>query len=188
MENRRDRTVTIAVVTGIVALLLGLCLGAVAGGLGGYFIGRGAAPRPVEQLIQPQIMPQSPRAPQVQPTPRAPEPPQLPQLPQLPDMLRRGGAVIQEVVKDTPAANAGIKVGDVITKVDDTRVDATHRLSDLLAGYKPGDQVTLTIWRAGETRTVKVKLGANPDNPKRAYLGVYYAEMTPQQPTPAPKQ
>ncbi len=185
MENRRDHTVTIAVVAGAVALLLGLCLGAVAGGLGGYFIGRGAAPQAASQFVQPRITPQSPRAPALLPTPQSPE---TPQIPQLPGLLRRSGALVQEVVKGTPAEDAGIKVGDVITKVDDTPVDATHRLGDVVAGYKPGDRVTLTIWRVGETRTIKVKLGENPDNPKRAYLGVYYVEMAPQQPPPAPKQ
>ncbi|MCX6028285.1 MAG: PDZ domain-containing protein [Chloroflexi bacterium] len=185
MENRRDRTVTIAVVAGVVALLLGLCLGAVAGGLGGYFIGRGAAPQAAAQSLQPRITPQSPRAPALLPTPQSLE---TPQIPQLPNLLRGGGALVQEVVKGTPAEDAGIKVGDVITKVDDTPMDATHRLGDVVAGHTPGDRVTLTVWRAGETRTIKVKLGENPDGTKRAYLGIRYVEMTPQQPTPTPKQ
>jgi S1-C subfamily serine protease len=136
-------------------------------------------------VIQPRITPQPTRAPALLPTPQSPE---MPQTPRLPDLLRRNGALVQEVVKGTPAEDAGIKVGDVITRVDDTAIDATHRLSDVLARYKPGDRVTLTIWRIGETRTIKVKLGENPDNPKRAYLGVYYVEMTSQQPTPTPKQ
>ncbi len=182
-ENKSSRTVTIAIVTGIVALLLGLCLGGVAGGLGGYFIGRGAAPRAAVEPMQPQVVPQGRVTPRVlqTPTPRS-------QMPQLPDMLSRSGALIQEVVKDTPAAQAGLKAGDVITKVDNTAVDATHRLGDILAGHKPGNQVTLTVWRVGVTQTIKVKLGENPDGSKRAYLGVRYSEISAGQGAPNPGQ
>ncbi len=178
-ENNKDRTVTIAIVTGVVTLLLGLCLGGVAGGLGGYFIGRGNAPRAAVEPMQPQVVPPERQTP---PTPRTP------QMPQIPDMLSRSGALIQEVVKDTPAAEAGLKVGDVITKVDNTPVDATHRLGDILAGYRPGAQVTLTVWRVGVTQTIKVKLGENPDGSKRAYLGVRYSEISAGQGAPNPGQ
>ena len=50
MENK-DRTVTVAIITGLIALLLGCCLGVMAGAMGGYFIGRQASYRSVEQII-----------------------------------------------------------------------------------------------------------------------------------------
>jgi membrane-associated protease RseP (regulator of RpoE activity) len=167
-ETKGDRTATIAVVTGVIALLLGLCLGALAGGIGGYFIGRGVAPGPVTLSLPERVA--------ATPTPSQPQLPEIP-TPQLPERLRRNGVLIQEVVKGSPAAEAGLRVGDIITKVDDTSIDAQHRLSDILKGHKPGDRVTLTVWQLGDTRKVNVKLGEHPDDPKRSYLGIYYVEL-----------
>ena len=50
MEHK-DRIVTVAIITGVVALLLGCCLGAMFGVMGGYFIGHQAASRPVERIM-----------------------------------------------------------------------------------------------------------------------------------------
>ncbi len=178
-EDSKNRTATIAIVTAIVALILGLCLGAILGGLGGYLLGRSsaAAPAPVTQ------------APRIVLTPR----PGLPLLPGIPTperlrpgMIPRGGALIQQVVDGTPAAAAGLRRNDLITQVDGTAIDASHRLVDVLAGYKPGDTVTLTVWRAGSTSTIKVTLGQHPDDAAKAYLGIQYAEVGAQQPTPQP--
>jgi len=49
-EENKSRTATVAIVTGIVALFLGLCLGAMFGGMGGYLIGRSSAPRPAPMI------------------------------------------------------------------------------------------------------------------------------------------
>jgi serine protease Do len=172
-EEKPKRTALIAVITGIVALLLGLCLGGLAGGIGGYLIGRSAA----RQAI-------APPWPRAIPTPRAAQPP---------ERLRPGGlipqagALIQEVAADSPAAAAGLKAGDIITQVDKTPIDANHRLADVVAQYKPGDKVTLTIWRTGATRTLTVTVGAHPEDATRAYLGVRYGELMPQRVTPQPK-
>jgi len=45
-EENKNRTAVVAIVTGIIALFLGLCLGAMLGGTGGYLIGRSTAARP----------------------------------------------------------------------------------------------------------------------------------------------
>lgn len=183
MENEKSRTTTIAVVTGIVALLLGLCLGMMLGGVGGYFIGRSAAPAPKAVLL-PTSTPVPPRL----ATPER-------RLPATPTPERRGpmgpggiigGALVQEVLAGTPAEGAGLRVGDIITRVDDTPIDANHRLADVLAGYKPGDQVKLTIWRGAQTRTLTVNLGPHPDQAQRAYLGIRYSELGMPVPTPQP--
>lgn len=80
-----------------------------------------------------------------------------------------------------------MQAGDVVTKVDNTPVDADHRLADIMAQYKPGDKVSLALWRAGNTRKVTVTLGAHPEDAQRAYLGVKYGDLTPQRVTPQPK-
>ncbi len=49
--------------------------------------------------------------------------------------------------------------GDVITAIDDTPVTTAEQLRGIIDGHRPGDQVELTVVRAGDTRTVSVTLG-----------------------------
>jgi len=181
--EKQNRTTLIAVITGIVALLLGLCLGGLAGGVGGYLIGRSAGPRVAPAQLLPRGMPTPQRRLPAVPTPSAP---QTPERMRPGGLMPQGGAMIQEVVADSPAAEAGLKVGDIITMVDKTPIDADHRLADVVAQYKPGDKVTLTVWRTANTRTITVTVGAHPDDAQRAYLGVRYGELAPQRVTPQP--
>jgi len=71
------------------------------------------------------------------------------------------GALIEEVVDDTPAAEAGLQVGDVITAVDGDQVDEEHTLPDRLAAYEEGDVVMLSVLRGEETLDIEVTLGPN---------------------------
>ncbi|THA71820.1 PDZ domain-containing protein [Streptomyces sp. A0958] len=78
-----------------------------------------------------------------------------------------GGAVISDqgaggteaVSKDGPAAKAGLRAGDVITKFNDTVVDSGPTLIGEIWTHKPGDHVTLTYKRDGKTATAEVTLG-----------------------------
>jgi S1-C subfamily serine protease len=69
------------------------------------------------------------------------------------------GALVTEVVENSPAAEAGLKVDDVITAVNGEKVDAEHTLRDRLVAYEPDDKVTLDVSRGTETLTVDVTLG-----------------------------
>ncbi|HUP43199.1 MAG TPA: trypsin-like peptidase domain-containing protein [Thermoanaerobaculia bacterium] len=69
------------------------------------------------------------------------------------------GADIGTVLPDSPAARAGIEIGDVIVAVDGKPIDDAADLTTTLAGHQPGDEVTLTLIRAGERREVAVELG-----------------------------
>jgi putative serine protease PepD len=73
-----------------------------------------------------------------------------------------GGARVASVRSGTPAAKAGIKTGDVITKVDGTSVGSSDELQQAIDARKPGDQVALEIRRGGKTMTVNVTLGTRP--------------------------
>ncbi len=69
------------------------------------------------------------------------------------------GALIVEVDVDSPAAQAGLEVGDVVTAVNGEPVNQEITLRDRLIAYEPEDTVTLTVVRAGETREIAVTLG-----------------------------
>jgi len=65
------------------------------------------------------------------------------------------GAYVVEVVEDSPADKAGIKEGDIITKIDDQPVrEKDGGLAKLIAQKKIGETVRLTIWRNGEQKEV----------------------------------
>ncbi|MDY3014294.1 MAG: trypsin-like peptidase domain-containing protein [Evtepia sp.] len=68
------------------------------------------------------------------------------------------GVLVGKVSEGMPAAKAGLKDGDIITKIDDTEVKSRTELAAAVDQHKPGDQVTLTVYRSGETLTVKVTL------------------------------
>lgn len=72
------------------------------------------------------------------------------------------GALVLEVVADTPAEAAGLQAGDIITAVDGDVVDAERTLRDRLYAYEPEDTVTLSVLRDGETLEVDATLDAAP--------------------------
>ena len=67
------------------------------------------------------------------------------------------------IVKDSPAAKAGLKEKDIITKVNDVKVGQNGSLANIIGEYKPGDTVQLTVLRDGKEITVKVTLEGYPD-------------------------
>jgi serine protease Do len=75
-----------------------------------------------------------------------------------------GSATSPAVVPGSPADQAGIREGDIITKVNDQAIDGDHPLDATLSLYAPGDTVTLTILRDGQTTTVQLQLGTRPAN------------------------
>lgn len=64
----------------------------------------------------------------------------------------------------SPAERAGLKEGDVITKVDGRVVDPSHSLTSLLGQHQVGDKVVLNVVRDGKTITLQATLGAAPAN------------------------
>lgn len=69
------------------------------------------------------------------------------------------GVGVVEVNPGGAAAKAGIKAGDVITKVGDTETPSVADLNGVLASLSPGDKVTVTVLRDSETMTEQVTLG-----------------------------
>ena len=84
------------------------------------------------------------------------------------------GAMVLEVVEDSPAAAAGLQPGDWITAIGDEDLgDSNEHLAEIVESYQPGDSVDVEFQRDGEAMTATVTLGANPDTGS-ALLGVRY--------------
>jgi putative serine protease PepD len=62
----------------------------------------------------------------------------------------------------SPAAKAGLQAGDIITAVDGTHIASVNQFVATIANYAPGDTVTLTVNRDGQSKTIKLTLAAQP--------------------------
>ncbi|HSC14082.1 MAG TPA: PDZ domain-containing protein, partial [Gammaproteobacteria bacterium] len=69
------------------------------------------------------------------------------------------GAVVIEVVDDSPAARGGLQVGDVVTRFNDRDVDSSRTLSRAVASATPNTGAKVTVWRDGRSRELTVELG-----------------------------
>jgi putative serine protease PepD len=72
------------------------------------------------------------------------------------------GVRLAQVRSRTPAARAGLQVGDVVTAIDGKKVSTTAQLQAAIDAKQPGDTATLTYRRNGKTHTAKVTLANRP--------------------------
>lgn len=73
------------------------------------------------------------------------------------------GVAVSEVSPDGGAAAAGIKKGDLITKVNNSLITSSNQMVAQIAGFRPGDKVPVTYVRAGKEYTVQVALKKKTD-------------------------
>ncbi|MGJ9411809.1 trypsin-like peptidase domain-containing protein [Aeromicrobium sp. CF4.19] len=74
------------------------------------------------------------------------------------------GAEIVEVADGSAGGEAGLQQGDVITSLDDVPVGSSNALVASIRAYRPGDEVTLTFQRDGESQQVDVTLDSDGGN------------------------
>lgn len=77
------------------------------------------------------------------------------------------GALVAEVIKDSPAESAGLKAGDIITAIDGKPMEDAREVSRRVAAFEPGEETDFTILREGEEQNVEIALGTFPDEPQR---------------------
>jgi serine protease Do len=77
----------------------------------------------------------------------------------------RHGALVAEVVPGSPAAEAGLKPGDVITAFQSAKIEDPHGLTRRVGGTPPGTSVTLEVARDGKRRNVTTTLAHLRDEP-----------------------
>ena len=76
---------------------------------------------------------------------------------------KAGGALVNSVEPNGPAARAGIEPGDVILRFDGKPVTTSSDLPRMVGLMKPGSRVQADLWRKGQTRTVMVTIGEFQD-------------------------
>jgi membrane-associated protease RseP (regulator of RpoE activity) len=89
--------------------------------------------------------------------------------------VETGRVGIGSVTAGYPAAQAGVRAGDIIVSIDGVEAKTPNQFVDQIRAHQPGDAVTLVLDRDGTTLTKEVELGSNP-NPGEslgtAFLGV----------------
>jgi len=196
MNEKKDRTILVVSLIVIAGMLLSSVGGCLAGGLAGFLLARREARHVAEQLeglAIPEIIERDwdfefREIPEGVPEfefPQVPDPDEFrEELP--PFSMPRGegqlsGAWVQEVVPGSPAEAAGLRPDDLIIAVDGRTVDRNHPLEALIAQYEPGDRVEITYLRGDDEDEVSVRLSEHPEDPRRAYLGVYFVAISMQQ-------
>jgi putative serine protease PepD len=74
------------------------------------------------------------------------------------------GAQIGEVEQGAAGDDAGLRAGDIVTRVDDHPITSSEALVATVRGYRPGDTVTLTVRRGGDTEELKATLGSDAES------------------------
>jgi len=82
----------------------------------------------------------------------------------LPLYEKKVGAIVVNVEKGGPAAEYGLKRGDLVYKINAKEIQNASDLKHVIASYKPTDKVTLHIERDKKEKTVKVELGSRSKN------------------------
>jgi serine protease Do len=112
-------------------------------------------------------------------------------------LKQAAGALVNSVEKGGPAEKAGVEAGDIILKVDGRDVTNSNALPRIITQVRPGQKVTLTLWRNGQTRDVGVVVaemkeeaatprpaGTKPAPKEKAKpnrMGLVLADLTPEQ-------
>ncbi|WP_269304790.1 S1C family serine protease [Aeromicrobium sp. HA] len=84
------------------------------------------------------------------------------------DQVTTIGAEIGEVSSGGAGDKAGLKAGDIVTKVDGNPVSDNQALVATVRGYKPGDTIELTVLRGDKTQEIEVELGSDGGAAARA--------------------
>ena len=70
-----------------------------------------------------------------------------------------GGASVQQIAEGSPAEKAGLQVNDIITAVNGTEISSSGELVEIVGNCAPGDELTLSVYRQGETLELTLTVG-----------------------------
>ncbi|MBO9572318.1 MAG: PDZ domain-containing protein [Chitinophagaceae bacterium] len=94
------------------------------------------------------------------------------------------GAKIEEVTENSAAAKAGLKTGDIITKINDKAVYDHEQLTEVISKLQPQEKITITYKRNGKTNTTSATLGKRKDDDLAGRYPGPGAPMAPMAPMP----
>ena len=105
---------------------------------------------------------------------------------------RPRGALVSGVEEGAPAAEAGLRPGDVILSLNGEPIDRFTELGAAVAAMKPGSEATVTVWRDGEEREIDVGIeeaedpsaepaAASSDGQAEDQLGLVVRPLTPEE-------
>ncbi len=105
------------------------------------------------------------------------------------------GALVENVVPDSPAEKAGLRHGDVIRKVDDLEVEDPKMLMDVISHMSPGEKVHIALWRKGNEKEFDIELAKFPEQvdvakkteKKKNLIGLSVEEVSGEMAAPAGK-
>jgi serine protease Do len=106
------------------------------------------------------------------------------------DDSNASGALVNQVEADSPGAKAGLKIGDVITKIDNQKVNDAGELQATVSQKGPGAKITLEVLRDGKSMTIPVTLeamgdrkadgnGSSEDGQGKMRWGIGLSDLTP---------
>jgi len=66
------------------------------------------------------------------------------------------------IIPNSPASKAGLKTGDIITKINDKSLSVKQQLVDVVSQYKVGDKIELSVIRDGREEKLSLTLEERP--------------------------
>ena len=87
-----------------------------------------------------------------------------PSIAQANGLTAQWGIYVKDVGQGSPAEQAGLQVGDILTQINGTPLDGDHPFINTLLNFSVGQQVQLTVMRGRQTLTLKATLGERPHN------------------------
>ena len=104
------------------------------------------------------------------------------------DLDQSNGILVAQVLKDSPAEDAGLQQGDVILELNDKPVEKVAKFRNQISLTRPGTKIELTVLRDGDEENIKVRIGAMEtdakgrpvESGKIPKLGMSLQELTPE--------
>jgi len=91
----------------------------------------------------------------------------------------RKGAIVDQVIPDTPAAEAGLQPGDIVLEWNGEEVDDYNELRRLVAATSPDQKATVKIWREGKEKTLHLVVTKRAiASADASWLGIRVQELT----------
>jgi serine protease Do len=92
----------------------------------------------------------------------------------------KGGILIAEVEKGGPAHKAGLKSGDILTRIEKEDVASSQEIREILLDYEPGHDIEVAVIRSGKTMKMRVTLKESPLQDKVEALKEFWRDLEKQ--------